>query len=147
MSYCHGQRFNTEEQKTRVKDVKKVVSGFVSNPKVVATGYGDFSTFKWLWNKATGTPWDPVTFKIDKSDIARFKVEASDFISEIGKNPAGWRQWFKLPKRLTDKMPETEAFTQGISDAISFRQRHLRENGVKVDSMLKGLEKMFVNQK
>lgn len=143
MSYCHEQRFNTEEQKTRVKDVKKVVSGFVSNPKVVATGYGDFSTFKWLWNKATGTPWDPVTFKIDKSDIARFKVEASDFISEIGKNPAGWRQWFKLPKRLTDKMPETEAFTQGISDAISFRQRHLRENGVKVDSMLKGLEKMF----
>ena len=143
MSYCHKQTFNTEEQKTRVKEVLKFQKDFESNVKIDATGYGDPSTFKWLWNKATGNPWDPTSFRIRKSDIQRFKIEANDFISNVGKETGTLARLFKLPKRLLDKMPETASFSQSISDAISFRQRHLRENGTKVDAMLDGLHKMF----
>ena len=91
------------------QDMIKVVSEFEKDAKVRAFGYGDPSTGEWLWNKYVGHPRDPKR-PISSTDLNKFKLGLEEFKDVIGKKENPFFKWFKLPKALMRKLPETAHF-------------------------------------
>ena len=125
------------------QDMIKVASEFEKDAKVRAFGYGDPSTGEWLWNKYVGSPRDP-NRPISQTDLNKFKLGLAEFKDTIGKKENPFLRWFKLPKALMRKLPETSHFVEEMSNATSFRQRHLKEASVDLDGMINGLYDMVL---
>ena len=122
----------------------KAVSNFEKDAKVRAFGYGDPSTGEWLWNKYVGKPRDPKQ-PISPTDLKKFELGLAEFKDTIGKKENPFFKWFKLPKALLRKLPETAHFSEEMSNATSFRQRHLKEASVELNEMIEnGLYKMVL---
>jgi len=127
------------------KELLKVAVEFEKDAKVRAFGYNDPSTGEWLWNKYVGSPRDPLK-PINPTDLKRYKVGIAEFKDTIGKKENPFLRWFKLPKALMRKLPETASFVEEMSNATSFRQRHLKEASVELNEMIEnGLYKMMLS--
>ena len=107
----------------------KAVTRFEKDAKVRAFGDNDPSTGEWLWNKYVGSPRDPLK-PISPTDLKKFKLGLSEFKETIGKKENPFLRWFKLPKALMRKLPETSSFVEEMSNATSFRQSQLKEASV-----------------
>ena len=90
----------------RKKDLIKIASEFEKDAKVKAFGYGDPSTGEWLWNKYVGQPRDPNRL-MSSTDIKKYELGLKEFKDSIGKKENPFFKWFKLPKALMRKLPET----------------------------------------
>ena len=125
------------------KELMKVATTFEKDAKVKAFGYGDPSTGEWLWNKYVGQPRDPKR-PVSSTDLKKFEVGLKEFKDTIGKKENEFLKWFKLPKALMRKLPESSHFVEEMSNATSFRQRHLKEASVELDQMFTGLFDMIL---
>ena len=127
------------------KELLKIATEFEKDPKVKAFGYNDPSTAEWLWNKYVGSPRDP--FKpISPTDLKKYQVGLSEFKDTIGKRENQFLGFFKLPKALMRKLPETSSFVEEMSNATSFRQRQLKEATIELNEMIEGgLYKMMLS--
>ena len=125
------------------KDLAKIAKAFEGDAKVKAFGYGDPSTAEWLWNKYVGGPRDPRK-PITPTDLKKFKLGLQEFKDTIGKKENEFFKWFKLPKALMRKLPESSHFIEEMSNATSFRQRHLKESSVELNGMIDGLYAMVL---
>jgi len=127
------------------KELAKIASAFEKDAKVKAFGYNDPSTGEWLWNKYVGRPRDPLK-PISSTDLAKYKAGLAEFKSSIGKKENPFLKFFKLPKALMRKLPETSSFVEEMSNATSFRQRQLKEASVELNDMIEnGLYKMMLS--
>ena len=127
------------------KELLKVATEFEKDAKVRAFGYNDPSTAEWLWNKYVGKPRDPLK-PISPTDLKKYKVGLAEFKDTIGKRENPFLKWFKLPKALMRKLPETSSFVEEMSNATSFRQRQLKEASVEMNEMIEnGLYKMMLS--
>ena len=127
------------------KELLKVATEFEKDAKVRAFGYNDPSTAEWLWNKYVGKPRDPLK-PISPTDLKKYKVGLAEFKDTIGKRENPFLRWFKLPKALMRKLPETASFVEEMSNATSFRQRQLKEAAVEQNEMIEnGLYKMILS--
>jgi len=126
------------------KELAKIAHSFEQDPKVKAFGYGDPSTGEWLFNKYVGKPRDP-NKPISDTDLALYKIGLREFRESIGKKENPFFKWFKLPKALMRKLPETSYFVEEMSNATSFRQRHLKESSVDLNNIFEGLYSMIKN--
>ena len=127
----------------RLKDLIKIADTFEKDAKVKAFGYGDPSTGEWLWNKYVGAPRDPHRL-ISPTDLKKFELGLAEFRESIGKKENPFFKYFKLPKALMRKLPETAHFAEEMSNATSFRQRHLKESSVELNAMIDGLYSMVL---
>ena len=127
------------------KELLKVATEFEKDAKVKAFGYNDPSTAEWLWNKYVGGPRDPLK-PITPTDLAKYKAGIAEFKDNIGKRENPFFRFFKLPKPLMRKLPESSHFVEEMSNATSFRQRHLKEASVELNEMIEnGLYKMILS--
>ena len=125
------------------EELIKIANRFEKDAKVKAFGYGDPSTGEWLWNKYVGKPRDP-NRPISPTDLKKYELGLKEFRDTIGKKENPFFKWFKLPKALMRKLPETAHFAEEMSNATSFRQRHLKEASVELNSMIDGLYDMVL---
>ena len=125
------------------KELIKIASEFEKDSRVKAFGYGDPSTGEWLWNKYVGQPRDPKR-PISQTDLNKFKLGIKEFKDNIGKKENPFLRYFKLPKALMRKLPETNNFVEELSNATSFRQRHLKESSIELNEMIEGLYSMIL---
>ena len=127
------------------EELIKVASNFEKDAKVKAFGYNDISTAEWLWNKYVGSPRDPLK-PITPTELNKFKLGIAEFKDTIGKKENPFLRYFKLPKALMRKLPETSNFVEEMSNATSFRQRQLKEASVEMNEMIEnGLYKMILS--
>jgi len=125
------------------EDLMKVATAFERDAKIKAFGYGDPSTGEWLWNKYVGAPRD-ATRPVTQVELNKFKLGIEEFKNNLGKKENPFFKWFKLPKALMRKLPETSMFVEEMSNATSFRQRNLKESSVELDNMFNGLYDMIL---
>ena len=135
----------TRETKENAKKIQEIQAKFEKDPRVKAFGYNDYSTFKWLYNKYVGKPFDIANVPINKTDIRKFEEGWFEFSNNIGKKENEFARWFKLPKALMRKLPETATFVEGISNATSFRQRNLKESAINLNNIFTDLYSMVTN--
>ena len=127
------------------EELIKIASNFEKDAKVKAFGYNDISTAEWLWNKYVGSPRDPLK-PITPTELNKFKLGIAEFKDTIGKKENPFLRYFKLPKALMRKLPETSNFVEEMSNATSFRQRQLKEASVEMNEMIEnGLYKMILS--
>ena len=124
-------------------ELVKIAQKFESDPKIKALGYGDPATAEWLWNKYVGTPRNPNKL-LTQTEIKKYKAGIQEFIDNIGRPEGAIGQLFKLPKALMRKLPESSFFSQEMSNATSFRQKHLKESAIEINKMVDGLYKMML---
>ena len=120
------------------RELLEVAKKFEADAKVRAFGYNDPSTGEWLWNKYVGTPRDsnkPIT----PTELNKYKRGLAEFTENIGKKENPFLKFFKLPKALMRKLPESSHFIEEMSNATSFRQRHLKESSVELSEMIQNL--------
>jgi hypothetical protein len=127
------------------KELLRAQKAFESDPRIKAFGYGDPSTGEWLWNKYVGTPRDPLK-PITPTELNKYKEGLKEFSETLGAKENPFLRFFKLPKALMRKLPETNNFIQEMSNATSFRQKQLKEAAVYMNEMIdNGLYKMMLS--
>ena len=128
----------------RKEELAKIAHEFEIDAKVKAFGYNDVSTAEWLWNKYVGHPRDPKK-PISPTDLKKYKLGLAEFRDTIGKQESAFGRLFKIPKALMRKLPESSYFIEEMSNATSFRQKHLKESSVELKAITDGLYDMILN--
>tara|TARA_R110002020_G_scaffold8895_1_gene35705 strand:- start:4170 stop:7232 length:3063 start_codon:yes stop_codon:yes gene_type:complete len=122
----------------------KVVDKWMRDPAAVKLGNTDFGTFKFLWNRFVGSPFDPITRKITQKDIKVFESGVlKEWLPTLGKRAGFFQTYFKLPKALVRNIKGGEDFINRISEAISYNQRQMKEGSAHISKMIDGLYKMM----
>ena len=117
------------------------------NPKAKMMGANNMETFKWLWKKYTGQPFDPTTIKIRDYDVRIFEQGIKEWNKGLMKESGFFARNFKLPKVLTRGIKGGEDFIGQLEEAISYNQRQLKEGAIHINEMMGGLYDMFLKDK
>ena len=126
------------------KELAETALKFEEDAKIKAFGYNDISTAEWLWNKYVGSPRDPRKM-LSPTDVKKYTLGLAEFKESVGKKENEFFKFFKLPKALMRKLPESSHFAEEMSNATSFRQRHLKEASIELNQMIQnGLYKMIL---
>ena len=132
-----------EERNGMEEEVIKTIRPFLDSELLKKMDYNNMDILRWLWRDATGKEFDLSTFSIEKVDLKKVERRIRGFIGDVTKKQNFVVQNLKLPRRILEKMPETDIAYQEIVNATLYRKRHLAENIGRAENFLKSAKKII----
>ena len=144
MSLCLTQ---DKEQRENYKTLMKgVIAKLSKNKFAEAMELNTMENFEFLWEKYTGKPFDPVTVKIEKSDINLMNLGFKEWASGLGNRAGVFKSNFFIPKAILRNIKGGQKFITELGEAVSYNQRQVKEGSKHIDVIIQNMYKMMGEQ-
>ena len=144
MSLCLTQ---DKEQRENYKTLMKgVIAKLSKNKFAEAMELNTMENFEFLWEKYTGKPFDPVTVKIEKSDINLMNLGYKEWASGLGNRAGVFKSNFFIPKAILRNIKGGQKFITELGEAVSYNQRQVKEGSKHIDVIIQNMYKMMGEQ-
>ena len=144
MALCLTQ--NKEQRENYRTLMKGVIAKLSKNKFAEGMELNTMDNFEFLWEKYTGKPFDPVTIKIEKSDINLMNLGYKEWASGLGNRAGVFKSNFFIPKAILRNLKGGKKFVTELGEAVSYNQRQVKEGGKHIDVMIQNMYTMMAEQ-